>query len=171
MAVLDGHLFGDELLGELDRTDSDTEDRETHGQTDQRCVQAVLAVVLVTGAGVLPGPEQVDRDECDRRDAGEAEPERNIPLGALLCLGAFDGPAVATVDNVDTVEIGAQGDQLVASHRFEFLIRVLLWRIAALLASVAHDLAPIHNAAPTTATIPAAHMKRPSEAGPMPPRP
>lgn len=141
-------------------------------------------VVLVTDACVLPGPEEVDADEGDGRQAGDGEPDGHTALGALLGASALHSPAVATECDVDAVEVGTQLDQLVPAERRQLLVGVLLVGIHTVgtLAvgvvgvlttgiAVAHDLAPIHSVAPTTAAIPTTHNAIASVPGPKPASP
>src|SRR6185503_14711046 len=49
----------------------------------------------------------------------------------LLGLGALDRPAIPTERDIDAVEIGTEFDEFVPAHPVEFVVRVLLRRIAA----------------------------------------
>ncbi len=157
---------GDELLGELHRAHTDTEDRQTEGQAEQRGVQVEEGVVLLARALVLPRPEEVDADEREGSHTREGEPECDVALGTLLGAGAFDGPPLLAERDVDAVEVRSECDEVVAAHLVEVLDRVLVGRFVA-----THDLAPIHSAAPTTATMPTTHIAGPSAPGPNPPSP
>ncbi|MDT5165677.1 MAG: hypothetical protein QOC88_2571, partial [Mycobacterium sp.] len=75
-----------------------------------------------------------------------------------------------------TVEAATEGDEFFAGHGVEFGLGrlpgfALLTRYVGALAVIGHDRAPIHTAAPMTATIPMIHIAMPSGAGPKPPRP
>src|SRR5699024_1814965 len=164
VTLLDGQLLGDQLLGELDRADTDGEDRDAHGGADQRRVQAVHELAVFADALVLPGPPDVDAEERGGGETGDDEPDRHGALRALLRLGARGREAPAVVRDIHAVEVGAERDQLVLAHLGQFLVGVVAVGLV-----VAHERAPIHSAAPTAATMPTAQITPASAAGPNPP--
>ena len=157
------NLGRNELLGELDRADTDGEDRSTEGDTQKRGVQAVVPVTVVLPALVVPGPGDVNDDEREREQRRERKPEGHASFGSLF-RARFDlfGPAGLAVGDFHSVELRSELEQLVVAHPVQFRGRRLL--------NLAHERVPIHRVAPTRATIPINHMAAPSVTGPRPPR-
>ncbi len=75
------------------------------------------------------------------------------------------GVPLGTVDDLDTVEIGAEFDELIRAHLLQFVPR------RDVLVTATHARDPIHMAPATMAMTPTNHITMPSLTGPKPPRP
>ena len=109
--------------------------------------------------------EQEDAQAGEGGDAGDREPDRDLPLGALLDLRARFGVPLGPMDDLDTVEIGTEFDEFLGAHLIEFVPR------RDVLVTAAHARDPIHMAPATMATTPTNHITMPSLTGPKPPSP
>ena len=116
---------------------------------------------------VLPRPEQENQQQREPEKPAQQKPNRDQAFGALFGLGPGHRPPRLFEDGFHAVDPAAERDEFVARHGVQFG----LGGLSGAFRVVGHDRAPIHSAAPMTATIPMIHITMPSGAGPNPPRP
>ncbi len=176
VAFLDRDFLGDELLLVQHRADADGQNRQSEREPVQRCGQREEPLALGAERLVFPRPEQEDHQQGQARNTAQQKPIRDCAFGALLGLGALDGPALRLEDGLDAVDPAAEFNQFFAGHLRQLGVgrltgdAFLAWAVASF-DVVAHARDPIHIEMPITATIPMIHAAMPSGAGPKPPRP
>ena len=173
VAVLDRDLFGDELLLVQHRADADRQDRQAERQAVQRGGQVVARSAPASSVGlVLPRPEQEDQQQRQARKAAQQKPVRHRAFGALLGLGALRRASGLPCRRsrrrraCRRARPVPRATSTPARRRWAAPVRrhgrgvgALAGRSASV---VGHDRAPIHRAAPMTATIPMIQAAMPS---------
>ena len=164
MTLLDRDLLRNELLGELHCADTQADDGQAGGDAQHRGVEGVPPEAVLLEVLVLPGPEEVDRDEGQAEHDRQCPPETDTAGGTFLGGVALDGETLLAVGDGDIIELGADTGELLVAHALD-----LFFRVGDVVFT--HDRVPIHIAAPMSTTIPAIHISMPSVTGPIPPRP